>query len=235
MGTGYENLLALGAIDQIAALAGFYDPLDAATEAEIADIPSIGTSMAWPSKEVLLSQAPDLVVSESLEGFAFDTANGYASVEEIEESGGQVFIMSMCSGPEAEKKSFGRRYSDLEALGKVLGRSAEATALISDLQAQEQQVKDAVADTERVKVAFFNGGTGPLNVLSGGIWSAQIDAANGENVLPAVFQMSLEEFAATSPDVILVGTFPGPDLRRSSGVPEEDLPGSTCRQERSHR
>jgi hypothetical protein len=43
--------------------------------------------MQRPSKEVLLSEKPDLVISEGIEGFMYDTAQGYPSVAEIEASG----------------------------------------------------------------------------------------------------------------------------------------------------
>ena len=63
-----------------------------------------------------------------------------------------------------------------------------------------------------VKVAFYNGREGPLNVLTSGIWEEAMTKAGGQDVLPPnIYQISVEEFAAAQPDVILVGTYPGQD------------------------
>lgn len=210
-----ELLLALGVQDRIVALAGTYTDLrpDLALLAE--GIPTIGTGMAWPAKEVLLSQQPDLVISEGLEGFAYDPANGHATVAEIEAAGAQVISTGgSCTptDPASQTKSTETVYQDLAMLGTVFGVSDRAEAIIADLKAREAAVVAKVAGREPVKVAFYNGGEGPLFVLSFGIWSDLMAKAGGEDVIPTDgFQVSVEEFAASQPDVILMGIYPGQD------------------------
>jgi iron complex transport system substrate-binding protein len=208
-----ELLLALGVQDRIVALAGTYTDIrpDLAPLAE--GIPVIGTSMAWPSKEVLLSQQPDLVISEGLEGFAYDPANGYATVAEIEATGAQVISTGgSCTptDPASLTKSTETVYNDLRMLGQIFGVGERAEALIAELQAREAEVVAKVAGREPVKVAFYNGGDGPLFVLSFGIWADLIAKAGGADVIQTDdFQISVEEFAASQPDVILIGVYPG--------------------------
>lgn len=91
-----EMLLALGLADRITATAGNYAAFPASVAQAAKGIPSIGTSMSWPSKETLLSEDPDLVVGQSLVGFAFDTSHGYASVQQVEQGGAQVYGANIC-------------------------------------------------------------------------------------------------------------------------------------------
>lgn len=208
-----ELLLALGVQERIVALAGNYTDLrpDLAPRAE--GITVIGTSMAWPAKEVLLSQQPDLVISEGLEGFAYDPAMGYATVAEIEATGAQVISTGgSCTptDPASQTKSTEAVYKDLAMLGTIFGVSDRAEALIADLKAREAAVLAKVQGLEPVKVAFYNGGDGPVFVLSFGIWADLMKKAGGENVITTEgFQISNEEFAASNPDVILIGIYPG--------------------------
>jgi iron complex transport system substrate-binding protein len=85
-----ELLLALGVQEQIGALAGNYTDLRPDLAPRTQGVPIIGENIAWPSREVLLSQEPDLVIAEGVEGFAFDSAQGHATAAEIEATGVQV-------------------------------------------------------------------------------------------------------------------------------------------------
>jgi iron complex transport system substrate-binding protein len=107
-------------------------------------------------------------------------------------------------------------YDDLNMLGMVFGVSARADALIAALQAQEAAIVERVNGREPVKVAFYNGGEGPLFVLSNGIYADLMTKAGGTDVIATDgFQISVEAFAAAQPDVILVGYYPGQDPQAS--------------------
>lgn len=208
-----EMLLALGLGDRITAVAGNYGPFPESVADEAASLTVLGSAMAWPSKEVLLSEAPDLVVGQSLEGFAFDTAQGYASVEQIEAAGANVYGANMCVTADALTMTVDTPITSLRDLGKIFGVSERADEIIAQLEAEKQTVIDAVAGQPSAKVAFYNGGEGPLIVLAGGIYDDAISVAGGENAFPSdAIYVSKEEFAASDADVILVGTFEGQDF-----------------------
>lgn len=220
-----EMMLALGLKDRIAAMAGNYGPFPDSVAQQAEDIPEIGTSMAWPSKETLLSQDPDLVIGQSLEGFAFDTASGYASVEQIEEGGSQVYGVSMCGATDNLKMDIDTAAKGLQDLGTIFGVSDRADEIVAQMQTQKQAVIDAVQGKEDVKVAFYNGGEGPLIVLAGGIYDSAISTAGGTNVFPAEsVYVSKEEFAASDADVVLVGTFEGQDYSTLSDYLKKTFP-----------
>ena len=220
-----ELLLALGVQEHIVAFAGMYAPLPDDLVAAAEGIPSIGESMAWPAKEVLLSQQPDLVISELMEGFAFDPAQGRATVAELEALGIQVYSASACTIADYPNKRIETVYGDLENLGKIFGVAERAQGLIDDMKARQAEIVAKVADLPTVRVAFYNGGEGPLNILSGGVWGDTITQAKGENVFPNdVFQVSVEEFAAAQPEVIIVGTYPGQEAEPSLAFLQATFP-----------
>ena len=205
-----EILLALGVQDRIVAFAGMYTDLPADLAAAAEGIPSLGESMDWPAKEVMLTQQADLVVAELLEGFAFDPAMGKATVAELEAAGTQVYSASACTIADYPDKRIETVYTDLENLGKIFGVADRAQALIDNMKARQADIVAKVAGLPTVRVAFYNGGEGPLNILSGGVWGDTITQANGENVFPNdIFQVSIEEFAAAQPEVIIIGTYRG--------------------------
>ena len=223
-----ELLLALGLQDNIVALAGNYTDLRPDLAPLAAKIKIIGTSMQWPSKEVLLSEKPDMVISEGIEGFMYDTAQGYPSVAEIEATGAKVLSTGgSCtpSDPKTQTKTTQQVYDDLLMLGKVFGVSDRATALVKQLQDREAAVVTKVAGKPPVKVAFYNGGEGPVNVLTVGIWADLMRKAGGQDVITsASYQVSNEEFAAGQPEVILIGTYPGQDAATSIAFLKKTFP-----------
>ncbi|MCM3747975.1 ABC transporter substrate-binding protein [Paenibacillus pasadenensis] len=204
-----EMMLALGLKDRIAAVAGNYAAFPDSLAESAKALPLLGTSMSWPSKEVLLSEAPDLVVGQSLEGYAFDTSQGYASVKQIEEGGAKVLGANMCTS-DATTMTIETPYRTLRDFGTIFGVSDRAEELIAKMAAEKQAVVDAVKGLPTQRVAFYNGGEGPLIVLAGGIYDDAIATAGGQNVFPAdSVYMSKEDFAASNANVILIGTFEG--------------------------
>lgn len=209
-----EMLLALGLEDHIAAVAGSYTTFPSDVKEAAEGITEIGTSMGWPSKEVLLSQNPDLVIGQVLDGFAFDTSQGYASVEQIESGGGQVYGANSCTTPGNQEMTLDTPANTIEDLGAIFDVRDRAEAITSAMAVQKQKIVDAVRGLPTQKVAYYNGGQGPLIVLAGGIYDDAIETAGGANVFPPdSLYVSKEEFAATDADVILVGTFDGQDFQ----------------------
>jgi iron complex transport system substrate-binding protein len=181
--------------------------------------------MDWPAKEVMLTQQADLVVAELLEGFAFDPAMGKATVAELEAAGTQVYSASACTIADYPNKRIETVYDDLENFGKIFGIADRVQDLISEMKARQAAIVAKVAGLPKVRVAFYNGGEGPLNILSGGVWGDTITQSNGESVFPNdIFQVSIEEFAAAQPEVIIIGTYPGQEAETSVAFLQATFP-----------
>ena len=205
-----EMLLALGVQGQLIGLAGNYTDLPPSLGAD--SIPSLGSGMRWPLREVMLMQAPDLVVSEGLDGLAFDPAQGYATVVELTQAGAQVVSTgSSCNFNEALTRGIDVVYNDLQMLAKIFGVPERGEALVERLQQRQTDILQKVEGLPPVPTIFYNGGEGPLNVLTSGVWRDAIDQVGGESIFNDVFQVGLEDFANSNAEVILIGTYPGQD------------------------
>lgn len=223
-----EALLALGLRDKIVAVQENYSPYPESVAEAAEGLKTIGSMMGFPSKEVLLSETPDLVTGQVLEGYAFDTSQGYASVEQLEEAGVTVYGASLCGATDYLSSKIWNVDSVSKVLrdyGTIFDVSEKADEVIAELESAKERVVTAVKDEPTVKTAYFNGGTGPVIVLAGGIYDDLIETAGGENVFPSdSVYISKEEFAASDPDVILVGTFVGQDFASQKAFLEENFP-----------
>ncbi len=223
-----ETLLALGLRDKIVAVQENYSPYPESVAEAAEGLKTIGSMMGFPSKEVLLSEQPDLVTSQVLEGFAFDTAQGYASVEQLEESGITVYGANLCGATDYLSSDIWNIESVSKVLrdyGTIFNVSPKAEEVVAELESAKEKVVTSVKDEPTVKTAYFNGGTGPVIVLAGGIYDDLIETAGGENAFPSdSVYVSKEEFAASDADVILVGTFAGQDFATQKAFLEETFP-----------
>lgn len=209
-----EMLLALGVQDRIIGFGGMYDKLPTEFENAARDIPRLGSlfTLNIPNREEMLQAQPDLVVTEGLDSFAFDAAQGFATILEVEAMGAQVYAGgSICDFKVTSTRGIESIYENLEALGKIFGISPRAQELIARLKAREQAVMQAVADEAPVRVAFYNGDTSSIYVMNTAIWSDLMKKAGGINVFDGQEtkgQISPEVFASINADVILYGIFP---------------------------
>lgn len=154
----------------------------------------------------------------------FDTSSGYASVEQIEQGGSQVYGANACDLAQVREMTIDTPAKTLRDLGKISDRSQQAGTIITGMQIQKKVVTDAVAGLDPVEVAFHQGGTGPLHVLAEGIYDSEITTAGGRNVFPAEADVSREELSAIDADVILVGTYQGQDFASAKKFLTETFP-----------
>lgn len=221
-----ELLLALGLEESLIGLAGNYTELPSPLADSAKDIPELGSGMRWPAREAMLTQQPDLVVSEGLTGFAFDPAQGYATVADLEAAGAQVISTgSSCNPTESAGRGITAVYDDLRLLASVFGVSARGEALVERMQQREAQITQQVESLAPVPTAFYNGGEGPLSVLTSGVWEDLIRKAGGNSVFDEeIFQVGLEAFANSGAEVILMGTYPGQDSAVMSAFLKDTFP-----------
>ena len=129
-------------------------------------------------------------------------------------------------------KKFEDLYTNLEAVGKLTGRSAEATKLIESIKARYDAVTRKVAAAKEKPTVFYEiDGTDPTKPWTAGPNSfidTMLTLAGGQNIGAALkdpfAQISSEELVAQNPAVILLGDAP-------YGVTVESLaqrPGWNC-------
>jgi iron complex transport system substrate-binding protein len=201
-------LHALGVMDRVIARAGQYprEYYDAATLAELDRIPLL-TDKLDPSghlqisKEVVISQQPDLVLGQ-VDNLSRDTLAA-VNIPLLEEP-------ALCPGA-TQVPSFDDIYQQMRTYGRVFGREAEAEAAVAALRERMAGIQ-ATAGTPSGRTAAVLYPT-----IGGGVTYAygtasmahpQLEAAGFRNVFDdvreRVFEVTIEELLGRNPDVLVL-------------------------------
>lgn len=180
-----EILVDLGALDL---LVGVTDSPD--NPPQVADVVKIGPSFPSPNIELIIALEPDVVL-----GAVFDVR------DQLEAAGLTVVT------PVAFITGIGDLFTAIEAVGLVVGKEAEAAALVSAISRQIVLVESAVVQEEPVRAAFlFPSADGPpFAAGKGSIEGELLTRAGGSNVFSDVAGgnvVSLEELIVRDPQVI---------------------------------
>lgn len=188
-----EILFALGAGSQVVGRDTFSDYPE-----EVKSLPDVGGGFSELNVEVILAQKPDLVLASAL------TASEQAQA--LEKAGLVVFVMN-------NPKDFEGLYENLRLVARLIGREAEAEALVKQLEQRVAAVEAKLSGvTERPLVFYELDGTepnAPWTPGPGTFIDTLIRMAGGENLGAGLqgewVQVSLEELIARQPDLILLG------------------------------
>jgi iron complex transport system substrate-binding protein len=212
-----ELLFALGAGDEVIAVTHECDHPPAAVElprvtrdvvgpglssaeidAAVRERTERGESIYELDDERLRTLGPDLIVTQALCAVC---AVSYDDVRAIAQR-----IESRPSVVSLDPSMLGEVLEDVRRLGSVIGREAEAEALLRDAAARIDRVRLAVRAAPRPRVAALEW-LDPVYVA--GHWTPQlIDYAGGEDVLGRPGERSdrrtWDEVAAVAPEVVVV-------------------------------
>ncbi|MGC5051411.1 ABC transporter substrate-binding protein [Micromonospora sp. DT48] len=201
-------LHALGVLDRVTARAGQYpkEYYDAETLAALDRIPlltdKIDTSGHLQiSKEVVISQEPDLVLGE-VDSLSRDSLSA-VGIPLLEEP-------AMCPNSTGTP-SFDDIYRQLETYGRVFGREAEAATAVDALRDRMTTIQAAAGTasgrTAAVLYPTVGGGT-TYAYGSTSMAHPQLAAAGFRNVFgdtsERVFEVTVEELLGRNPDVLIL-------------------------------
>ena len=187
-----EILFAVGAGPQIV---GRDEPSD--FPAEAAAVSSIGSTFGQLNTEAIVALQPDLVLAASI--------TAPEQVQALEGLGLTTYVLS-------DPTDFDGLYQNLQTVGELTGRQAEAAELLAALEARVTAVEEKTQGVERLRVFYEADGTDPTapwTTGSGTFQSVLIDLAGGSNVADEIAgwgQFSLEQLVAIDPQVILFGS-----------------------------
>ncbi len=191
-----EILFALGAGKQVVGRDAISD-----YPAEAQSVTSIGSLLDKLNTEAIVALKPDLVLAAEI--------NSPEQVKALEDLKLNVYWLP-------NPKKFEDLYTNLETVGKLTGRSAEATKLIESIKARYDAVTGKVAAAKEKPTVFYEiDGTDPTKPWTAGPQSfvdTMLTLAGGQNVGAALkdpfAQISSEELVAQNPAVILLGDAP---------------------------
>ena len=188
-----EIVFALGAGGQMVGRDGFSDfPPDAK------QVPDIGNSLDKLNTEAIIALKPDLILAAEI--------NSPEQVKALQDLNLTVYWLR-------NPKKFEDLYTNLDSVGKLTGRSAEAAKLIESIKARYDAVTRKVAAAKEKPAVFYEiDGTDPTKPWTAGPNSfidTMLTLAGGQNVGAALkdpfAQISSEELVAQNPAVILLG------------------------------
>ncbi|PWW03261.1 iron complex transport system substrate-binding protein [Paenibacillus cellulosilyticus] len=178
-----EMLFALGLNDQIVGVSDYDNyPEEAKSKTKVGGV-------VEPNTEAIVAAGSDLVVS------------GISISEEALNHLNSLGLTVFASDP----KSVDDVLNEILLLGQITDKQPEATALVDQMKADIQKVKDAAAtvtDKKKMYIEFSPGWT----VGSGEFMDELITLAGGINIASDVagwYQINEEKIVADNPDVIL--------------------------------
>lgn len=188
-----EILFALGAGSQIVGRDTFSDYPE-----EAKNLLDVGGGFSELNLEIILAQKPDLVLASSL------TAS--EQIDALEKAGLTVFVLT-------NPKDFEGLYDNLRLVARLIGREAEADALVKQLEQRVAAVETKLSGVADQPLVFYElDGTepnAPWTPGPGTFIDTLIRMAGGENLGASLqgewVQVSLEELIVRQPDIILLG------------------------------
>jgi iron complex transport system substrate-binding protein len=188
-----EILFALGAGKQ---LVGREEMSDYPAEAK--DIASIGSVFQKLNTEAIVALQPDLILAAEI--------NSPEQVQALEDLKLTVYYLP-------NPKTFDDLYVNLETVGKLTGRSAEAAQLNESLKARYDAVRQKLSQAKDAPTVFYEidatDPTKPYTSGPGTFIDLVITLAAGKNIgselKDAFAQISSEELVKQNPDIIVLG------------------------------
>lgn len=211
-----EMLVMLGMGDRIIAVAPSMYLLEDVKEEyrdEISAIPVLpdGHSTGVPTLETVLSKNPDFVL-----GYSYSFAENSAGKTEDYIANGVNFYAT--EGTYIKGATMENTYNDFINLGKILGVSETADALVSEMKTQVDKVANTVSKAKPVSVYVFDSGSPErlLTIGGTGFQHSLIEMAGGANIfddLDSDFAtVSMEELIARNPEVIVIVEYYSADM-----------------------
>ncbi|PFG35995.1 iron complex transport system substrate-binding protein [Flavimobilis soli] len=215
-----EMLLALGAGDTIVGTAYPDGPAPAPWTEAAAAIPVISDKV--PSNEVVLAEEPDLVYAGWESVFSADGAGERASLEAL---GVRTLVApSACKEKEyrPDPLTFDDVFTEIEQVGQLMDRSAEAETLVA---AQRADLETVVPDARGLSALWFSSGS-DTPYVGGGIGAPALimKTAGLTNIAADIDDswgpMGWEAVAAADPDVIVLVDSPWNSAEKKIGILE---------------
>ncbi|STD03891.1 corrinoid ABC transporter substrate-binding protein [Dermatophilus congolensis] len=208
---GQGDLIArLGAADRVTAIAQTNGaPIPTSLTAN-GHKPTVLSDSAPPTKEQLLGTQPQLVLSPTT--YEFTAEKGYATEDQLRQAGAEVYIAAAGCLDRRGKADVTDLLTDIDALGKILGKDKEAQELHNKAQGILTAATERAKDQTKPKVAqlFIEGDT--ISAIGGGVEHSMVAAAGGDNVFnpddPAfakffAAEISRETLVDKNPEVIV--------------------------------
>lgn len=189
-----EILYAIGAGDKVVAVTAYDNyPYDFAAWIAAGNMTSVGDFTA-PNLEVITALEPDLILASG--GVQAE------SVDTLRNLGYKVLVL--------DPTSVGGILNNIELVGNATGNSAEATALVNEINSRITTVENTVANAAKPKVYYevYYESTSSWTIGAKAWQSELIEIAGGTNIFGDqqidYYQYQVEALIDRNPDVIVL-------------------------------
>jgi len=183
-----ETLFALGAGDQIVGICTFCD-----FPQGVKRIKRVG-SYSTPNVEVIITQAPDLVIGVP--------PNSPAAISALQRAGIRVIVVQVDTVAQVE--------TAIRIIAREVGRESAGERLLSDIQQKIAAIQTRLTGAPQRRVLMLVGQNPLIAVGSGIFLNELISLAHGVNIASGTGQqwphLSLEFAVANQPEVIIDGS-----------------------------
>jgi iron complex transport system substrate-binding protein len=214
-GMAAEMLFALGIHNRVVAI-GYPNPQDQIDPAYLSDYKKAVIFSAYPSKEELAGQRPDLVISTLPSAFTSAYAN--YSQDQLAQLHVASFL-GLGSCPSEHFTTLDATYTDFFSLGALFRVEARAQQLVAQMKATVASVQKQTTGLPRVRVMSYGGEQVPYVVGRLGTANIVINLAGGTNVFSDIATkgqtVTWESVVARDPQVIWL-------------IPNDNGAGSCC-------
>ncbi len=196
-----ELLVELGVGDRVVAQA--QDALGEPSpdlKKQVDRIPSISKDTP-PTKEDLLEQEPDLVVSGT--EYEFNAEAGFADYKALDRLGVEAYVAKAGCIDRRSQGTIADTFDDIEALGRVFGQEDRAREMIDDAKGDLREVADVVGDDDPVPAVQVYVEGGKLYAIGGAVEIDVLRLGGGRNLFAGDSRFSDFFAAEVNPEVVL--------------------------------
>ncbi len=196
-----ELLVQLGVGDRVVAQAqdALGDPSPELAR-QVDRIPSISKDTP-PTKEDVLKQDPDLVVSGT--EYEFNAEAGFADYKTLDQVGIQAYVAKAGCIDRRSQGTVADTFSDVEALGRVFGVEDRAREIVADAKDDLDEVAGIVGDDDPVPAAQVYVEGGKLYAIGGAVEIDVLRLGGGRNLFAGDSRFSDFFAAEVNPEVVL--------------------------------
>ena len=196
-----ELMVQLGLGDRVVAQA--QDALGEPSP-ELADEVNAITSISAdvpPTREDLLAQNPDFVISGT--EYEFSTDQGFAGYDDLEKAGAPAYVATAGCIDRRSEGAVADTFTDIENLGRLFGVTDRADELVAQAEQDLAEVADIVGDQAPVRAVQVYVEGGKLYAIGGAVEIDVLRLGGGENLLAGDSRFDDFFAAEVNPEVIV--------------------------------
>lgn len=154
-----------------------------------------------PTREDLLAQAPDFVISGT--EYEFSTDQGFAGYDDLEKAGAPSYVATAGCIDRRSEGAVSDTFVDIENLGRIFDVTDRADELVAQAEQDLAEVADIVGDETPVRAVQVYVEGGKLYAIGGAVEIDILRLGGGENLLAGDPRFDDFFAAEVNPEVIV--------------------------------